>query len=80
VATASLAQYLRQLNLPVGFSGEIVFEFSVQKGRVKRVVLDEKASTLKEAAVIERIKRSLLSWQVPQSTTGTVRLTLRIES
>jgi len=80
VATASLTQYLQQLNLPVGFSGEIVFEFSVQKGRVKRVVLDEKASTLKEAAVIERIKRSLLSWQVPQSTTGAVRLTLHIQS
>jgi Ca-activated chloride channel family protein len=79
-ATASLTQYLQQLNLPVGFSGEIVFEFSVQKGRVKRVVLDEKASTLKEAAVIERIKRSLLSWQVPQSTTGAVRLTLHIQS
>jgi Ca-activated chloride channel family protein len=80
VATASLTQYLRQLIVPVGFSGEIVFEFSVQKGRVKPVVLDEKASTLKEAVVIEQIKRSLLSWQVPVSATGTVRLTLRIES
>jgi Ca-activated chloride channel family protein len=77
-ATASLTQYLQQLNLPVGFSGEIVFEFSVQKGRVKRVVLDEKASTLKDAALIERIKRSLLSWQVPKSATGTVRLALHI--
>lgn len=79
-ATLALTQYLQQLNLPVGFSGEIVFEFSVQRGRVKRIVLDEKASTLKDAALIEQIKRSLLSWQVPESATGTVRLTLRIES
>jgi Ca-activated chloride channel family protein len=76
MATAALTQYLQQLNLPVGFSGEIVFEFSVQKGRVKRIVLDEKASTLQEVEVIEQIKRSLLSWQVPKSATGTVRLTL----
>jgi Ca-activated chloride channel family protein len=80
MATAALTQYLQQLNLPVGFSGEIVFEFSVQKGRVKRIVLDEKASTLQEVEVIEQIKRSLLSWQVPESATGTVRLTLHIQS
>jgi Ca-activated chloride channel family protein len=79
-ATASLTQYLQKLSLPVGFSGEIMFEFPVQKGRVKRIMLDEKASTLKEATVIDLIKRSLLSWQVPQSVTGTIRLTLRINS
>ena len=79
-ATASLTEYLQKLSLPVGFSGEIVFEFPVQKGRVKRIMLDEKASTLKEATVIDLIKRSLLSWQVPQSVTGTIRLTLRINS
>ncbi|HEY9822774.1 MAG TPA: after-VIT domain-containing protein, partial [Candidatus Sericytochromatia bacterium] len=77
-ATLALTQYLQQLNLSVGFSGEIVFEFSVQRGRVKRIVLDEKASTLKDTALIEQIKRSLLSWQVPKSATGTVRLTLHI--
>ncbi len=77
-ATLALKQYLQQINLPVGFSGEIVFEFSVQRGRVKRIVLDEKASTLKDAALIEQIKRSLLSWQVPKSATGTVRLNLHI--
>ncbi len=79
-AVADLTQYLQQLNLPSGFSGEIVFEFPVRKGRVVRVVLDEDASTLKESQVIELIKRSLTSWRVPASATGTVRLTLGIQT
>jgi Ca-activated chloride channel family protein len=78
-AVADLTRHLQQLNLPSGFSGEIVFEFVVGKGRVGRIVLDEEASTLKESGVIERIKRSLISWRVPQSAMGTVRLTLRIQ-
>ncbi|MBG1259164.1 after-VIT domain-containing protein [Nostoc commune] len=77
---ADLTQHLQQLNLPSGFSGEIVFEFSVQKGRVGRVVFDEKASTLKDAVVVEKIKRSLLLWRVPPSTTGKVILTLQIHT
>ena len=79
-AVADLTQHLQQLNLPSGFSGEIVFEFPVRKGRVVRVVFDEDASTLKELQVIEIIKRSLTTWRVPQSATGTVRLTLCIQS
>jgi Ca-activated chloride channel family protein len=79
-AVANLTQHLQQLNLPSGYSGEIVFEFPVRKGRVVRVVLDEDASTLLELQVIEIIKRSLTTWRVPQSATGTVRLTLRIQS
>lgn len=79
-AISDLNQHLQKLQLPVGFSGEIIFEFPIQKGRIRRIVLDEKASTLKEAKVIDLIKRSLLTWQVPQSVTGTVTLTLRIQS
>jgi Ca-activated chloride channel family protein len=79
-AVAHLTQHLQQLKLPSGFSGEIVFEFPVRKGRVVRVVLDEDASTLLESQVIEIIKRSLTTWRVPPSATGTVRLTLRIQS
>lgn len=79
-AISDLNQHLQKLQLPVGFSGEIVLEFPVQKGHIRRIVLDEKASTLKEATVIDLIKRSLLTWQVPQSVTGTVTLTLKIQS
>ncbi|MEH1969943.1 after-VIT domain-containing protein [Nostoc sp.] len=77
---ADLTQHLQQLNFPSGFSGEIVFEFSVKKGRVERVVLDEETSTLKDAVVVEKIKRSLLLWRVPLSTTGKLVLILRIHT
>lgn len=79
IGIANLSQHLQQLNLPSGFSGEIVFEFTVNKGRVGRVVLDEKASTLKNAVVVEKIKRSLLVWILP-STTGKLILILRIHT
>ncbi|WP_375510773.1 VIT domain-containing protein [uncultured Nostoc sp.] len=77
---ADLSQHLQQLNFPSGFSGEIVFEFTVNKGRVGGIVLDEKASTLKDAVVVEKIKRSLLLWRVPPSTTGKLVLILRIHT
>ncbi|MEH2105294.1 VIT domain-containing protein [Nostoc sp.] len=75
---ADLTRHLQQLNFPSGFSGEIVFEFTVKKGRVERVVLDEETSTLKDPVVVEKIKRSLLLWRVPPSTTGKVILTLHL--
>lgn len=78
-AADALTQHLQQLNLPHGVGGEIVFEFTVGKRRVGRIMLDEEASTLKEATVVEMIKRSLTTWSVPPSATGTVRLTLRIQ-
>ncbi|MEH2024204.1 VIT domain-containing protein [Nostoc sp.] len=77
---ADLTQHLQQLNFPSGFNGEIVFEFTVNKGRVERVVLDEETSTLKDAVVVEKIKRSLLLWRVPPSTTGKVILTLHLQA
>ncbi|HEY9596213.1 MAG TPA: VIT domain-containing protein [Cyanophyceae cyanobacterium] len=77
---ANLRRYLQQLVLPSGLSGELVFEFLVRNGRVVRVLLDEDASTLKEDRAIELIKRSLITWRVPQLTASTVCLTLRIQS
>ncbi|HEY9652388.1 MAG TPA: after-VIT domain-containing protein, partial [Coleofasciculaceae cyanobacterium] len=74
-----LRQYLQQLVLPSGLNGELVFEFPVRNGRVVRVILDEDASTLKDERVIELIKRSLITWRVPQLTASTVCLTLRIQ-
>jgi Ca-activated chloride channel homolog len=75
----AITQYLQQLKLPTGFSGVIVFEFTVKKGRVGRIVIDEEASTLLDRAVVEVIKRSISTWNSPPSATGTVRLTLRIK-
>jgi len=79
-AIAELTQHLQKLNLPSGYSGEIVFELIVNKRRVQRVMLNEEASTLKEDVVVEMIKKSLLTWRIPTTTNGNVVLTLRINS
>ncbi|MBW4616883.1 MAG: after-VIT domain-containing protein [Desmonostoc vinosum HA7617-LM4] len=79
-AIAYLTQHLQQLNLPPGLSGQIVFEFTVKKGRVARVMLNEKSSTLKDTAILDMIKRSLLIWRVPSSTSNKVVLTLNIHT
>ncbi|MDZ8188712.1 MAG: VIT domain-containing protein [Nostoc sp. ChiSLP02] len=78
IAIADLIQHLQQIDLPPGFSGEIVFEFAVNKGRVAGIILDEAASTQKDAVVVEKIERSLLIWRIPTSTTAKVVLTLHI--
>lgn len=75
---ALLTQYLRNVKLPAGFSGEIVLELPVQNGRVGRIVLDDELSTLDAPKVLDPIKRALLSWKVPSGVAGTVRITLRI--
>ncbi|WP_017719136.1 VIT domain-containing protein [Kamptonema formosum] len=75
---ALLTQYLQNVKLPAGFSGEIVLELPVQNGRVGRIVLDDELSTLDTPAVLDPIKRALLSWKVPSGAAGTVRITLRI--
>jgi Ca-activated chloride channel family protein len=75
---ALLTQYLQNVKLPAGFSGEIVLELPVQNGRVGRIVLDDEASTLDAPELLDPIKRVLLSWKVPSGVAGTVRITLRI--
>jgi Ca-activated chloride channel family protein len=78
--TLSLTQYLQHTNLPANLSGEIVFEFTLSKGRVGRILLDEETSTLKTANVIDLIKRHLIKWRPSQSVNSTVVLRLRIQS
>ncbi|MFP4415003.1 VIT domain-containing protein [Coleofasciculus sp.] len=78
--TLSLTEYLQHTNFPSNLSGEIVFEFTLSKGRVGRIMLDEEASTLKTANVIELIKRNLIKWRPSQSVNSTVVLRLRIQS
>ncbi|WGV27471.1 VIT domain-containing protein [Halotia branconii] len=75
-----LTQYLQSIQLPTGFNGNLVFEFQVNKGRVKQVVLDEQASTCQEQTVIEIIRRSLLTWRPLQKLTSIVILTIQIQS
>ncbi|MFB2973281.1 Hsp70 family protein [Aerosakkonema sp. BLCC-F183] len=77
-AIAALTQHLQNLYISTNFIGEIAFEFTVGKGRVGRIMLDEEASSFKEAYVVDAVKRSLTTWLPPQSAIGTVRITLRI--
>ena len=75
---ALLTQYLQNVKLPAGFSGEMVLELWVGNGRMRRIVLDDKTSTIDAPEVFNPIKRALLSWKVPSGVAGTVRITLRI--
>ncbi|XWK86865.1 MAG: VIT domain-containing protein [Phormidium sp.] len=79
-AIASITQKLQNVNIPNNISGEIVLELSLQNGRVRRIILDDKASTVKEQKVIDEIRRSLLTWQAPPSINNTIRLRLRIRN
>jgi len=75
-----LIQHLQSIQLPAGFSGDLVFELQINKGRVRQVVLDEQASSFKEQTVIDIIRRSLVSWRLPQMLTTKVSLTVRVQS
>lgn len=79
-AITNLTLHLRSLQLTSGFSGLVVFEFTIKQGRVLNVVLDEQTSTLQDVEVIHEIKRSLLAWAVPRSSSGQVVLTLQVQS
>jgi Ca-activated chloride channel family protein len=74
-----LTQYLQSIQLPRGFGGDLVFEFQLSQGRVRQLLLDEQASSLKEQTVIELMRRSLLAWLPEEILTSTVLLTLRIQ-
>lgn len=76
-AIALLDQHLQAIQPPTGFTGYLVFELRVSKGRVRQVVFDEQASSLQETTVVEAIRRSLLTWKAPQSAARVVLLTVR---
>jgi Ca-activated chloride channel homolog len=75
----AIAKHLQSLSLPKG-SGVVILEFSIVRGRVGQIILDDLASTLTDRALVELIKRSLLTWAVPAGTQGKIRLTLQISN
>lgn len=77
-AIASLTQHLKAINLVNGVGGDIILELFVKDGRVDRIVLDDKASTLQQKDVVDTLKRSLFSWSSPVGLRGTIRIKLRI--
>jgi Ca-activated chloride channel family protein len=81
VATAEQAimQQLRSLQLPSGISGKVVFEVTVQNGRLVKVIFDDVDSALQDQNAIETLKRSLQNVVLPSSFKGTMRLTLNVQ-
>ncbi|NKB18139.1 MAG: after-VIT domain-containing protein [Pseudanabaena sp. CRU_2_10] len=73
-----LTRHLQKLSLPANISGDLVLEFSVKNGRINSIVLDDKASTLQDKAVVAQVRRFLLGWVLPRSAQGNARLTLRV--
>jgi len=78
-AIALLTQHLQFISLLTDLIGDVVFEFQISKGRVRQMMLDELASSLKEETVIESIRLSLQTWRPPQELTTTVQLVLRVQ-
>ncbi|MBD2457897.1 after-VIT domain-containing protein [Nostoc sp. FACHB-87] len=77
---ALLTQHLKSASLFIYSGGDLVFELQINKGRVRQVLLDEQTSTFKEQSVIDIIRRSLVSWRIPQLLTATVSITLRLQT
>lgn len=78
-AEQAIAQQLRSLQLPSGISGKVVFEITVQNGRLVKVIFDDVDSTLQDQNAIEMLKRSLQNVVLPSSFKGTMRLTLNVQ-
>lgn len=79
VGIEQLKQHLATLEIPGEFEGELVFELQVKDGRVKQIVVDEKASTL-DKAVIKLIRQRLQTWKVPSSASEHIVIKLQLNS
>ncbi|MGM3304390.1 VIT domain-containing protein [Anabaena sp. WFMT] len=75
-----LFQHLQSIQLPTGLRGDLVFEFEINQGRIRQLVLDEQASSLQDQSLINAIKRSLLTWRPSQIISSSVVLSIRIQS
>ncbi len=75
-----LTQHLQKLRWQANFSGDLVLEFSVKNGRINGIVLDDKASTLQDKAVVAQVRQFLLTWVPPRSAQGNARLVVRVKS
>jgi Domain of unknown function (DUF4335) len=76
----SLSNYIKTTSLSDKASGKLVFDLSLDRGKVLQVKLDETASTLKNYLAVENLRRSLLNWQAPASANGKIRLHLSVQA
>lgn len=77
-AIALLTQHLESVQLLVGATGDVVFEFDVDEGRVRRLVVDETLSSLPDKKVVGAIRRALLRWRAAKSVVAHVCLVIQV--
>ncbi len=75
---ADLVRHLESLALLSPGNDKVVFEVSLQNGRVVRVLLVEEDTTLKTGLLLDQLRQHLQSWVAPAGITLTTRLTLRV--
>lgn len=76
----SLSNHIKTTSLSNKASGEVVFDISIDRGKVLQVKPDETVSTLENNLVVENLRRSLLNWQAPESASGKIRLGLSVRA
>ncbi len=75
-----LNQYLQTLQLVAPQPGKLVFELVIKAGRIKRVMIDAKASDPQPPNVVEQIRRALIVWHCPQPLTAPLRIEIRVQA
>jgi hypothetical protein len=76
---ASLAKHVHANRISTDRSGLIIFNISIEQGKVVQAKPDREASTLPDNNAIAQIERSLLNWRSPTPTNGKIRLTIRVQ-
>ncbi|TVQ18352.1 MAG: VWA domain-containing protein [Leptolyngbya sp. DLM2.Bin15] len=74
----NLDQYLQNLYISDRPSGILLIELRLVNGSVQQVLLDDQASTLDDLSFIQQVRNHLRGWRSPASTTGTLRLSVRV--
>ncbi|MGL6136004.1 MAG: after-VIT domain-containing protein, partial [Planktothrix sp.] len=78
--------YLQGLNLADEINGKVTFEMIIDQGNVQRAIFDDVDSNLnvennlKQAIIIDQIRRSLLTWQPSNPVTGKLKITLELKA
>lgn len=76
---ASLTKHLQANRISTDRSGSVIFNITIERGKVVQAKLDLEASTLQDNEAIAQIERSLLNWRSPTPTNGKIRLTVQLQ-
>ena len=78
IARQQLEHHLQSLQLASPQTGKLVFELVIQRGRVRRVMLDDEASDPQSQTVIDQIRQALLTWSCPQTVVVPVKVEIEV--